>query len=423
MSLATTRPISCNKTSVEVAMSMMVEKWSLPDAELKPALALALELEHTSMGLLLLRDKESGELELALTEGLTPEQSSHFGHGRPGLEPVGRAMAERRRLFIADAMNDGNGFSHTLQDTARAVGFRGLDVVPLELRDGTAIGAVTLLFPRVLRPRGRAVRLEELCARLLAVALHNARRRAEAEARCTMAEGAARSRVQFVARMSHELRTPLQSITGYIDLLKAGSAGPLTPRQREVLDRVGRSERMLISVVDDLVTLARLEARDVDHMATPIRVRDAIASAEAIVAPLAQRLGISVEVDMPDADLVVRADERKVAQILVNLLTNAVKFTQRGGSVHLSCRHDESQVYIDVADTGFGISPEKLATVFDPYARLGPRVPQGYDGVGLGLAISREFAKAMGGTVTVDSVPGRGSTFTVRLRRYCTYGC
>ena len=403
--------------------SAVLERWSLPEVELKPALHLALELEHTSMGVLMLRDEEAGTLELAVSEGLTPEQSSYFRNEQPGVGPVGTACAHRRRVTIPDATSDGNGFGVAVRDQARAVGFRGLDVVPLSLTDGTALGAVALLFPRVLRPRARVARLAEQCGHLLALALHNARLRSEAEGRCCSAEGAARSRVQFVARMSHELRTPLQSITGYIDLLRTGLPGPLTPRQMEVLDRVGRSERILLSVVDDLVSLARLEARRVDYKLQAVVARDVVTTAEAIVAPLAQRLGVRLDVVVPDGDLVARADERKTAQILVNLLTNAVKFSSNSeGIVRVGCRCDDLRIYFDVTDNGPGIPREKLAVIFDPYVQLGHRVPAGLQGIGLGLTISQEFAKAMGGAVTAKSKPTRGSTFTLQLRRYVTHG-
>lgn len=406
------------KFNAEVAMSSrMQELWPLSETELKPALEFALAIEHAPMGVLMLRDDASGALCTVIAEGLTDEQSSRFGPQQPGVGPVGVAYSEHRHVSIRDVAQDCEGFQDTLREFAQGVGIRGLDVVPLVLGDGTVIGAFAVFFRGARRPSARSTKLAERAGRLLALALDHARLRAEADRRREDAEELARARVQFVARMSHELRTPLQSITGYIDLLSLGWPEPLTSRQGEMLERVRKSEQILINVIDDLVSLARLEAGRVDYRTGPVALSDAMTLAEIVVSPLAQERGVSLHVVPDDQHLTATADDAKLKQVLINLLTNAIKYTPSGGSVRLSCRADGQRILVDVADTGPGIPSDKLADVFLPYVQLGQQI-DGLSGSGLGLAISREFAEGMGGELTVASAPGLGSTFTVRLERH-----
>src|SRR5258705_4001844 len=376
-------------------MSRMQELWPLSETELKPALALALAIEHARMGLLMLRDDASGALQTVVAEGLTAEQWQRFGPQQPGIGPVGVAYSEHRHVTIRDIAQDLEGFQDSLREVADRVGFRGLDVVPLTLGDGTVIGAVAVFFRGARRPSARSAWLAERAGRLLALALDNARLRVQADRRREDAEELARARVQFVARMSHELRTPLQSITGYIDLLSLGWPEPLTSRQGEMLERVRKSEQVLISVIDDLVSLARLEAGHVEYRRGPVALGEAMTMAEIVVSPLAQQRGVTLQVIPDERNLKASADDAKLKQILINLVTNAGKYTPTGGHVSLSCREDGARILVDVADTGPGIPPDKLADVFQPYVQLGQQI-DGLSGSGLGLAISREFAQGMG---------------------------
>lgn len=397
-------------------LSRIRETWPLPDTELKPALALALAIEHAPMGVLLLKDDASGALELVVAEGLTDEQSSRIGPQVPGIGPMGLAFAEHRRVTVCDVLSDCDGdAADGMRDIARDIGFRALDVVPLTLADGHVIGALAAFFRLARRPSARSGRLAECCGRLMAVALDNARLRAEAEKRRESVEAMSRARVQFVARMSHELRTPLQSIIGYVDLLRLGLPDQPSERQKEMLEHVRHNERILTHVIDDLVSLARLEAGRVEYRIGHVIARDAILDASGVVAPLAQKHGIRLKVDRIDRDVTVTADEAKVKQVLINLLTNAVKFTPAGGTVGLTCARNGPKVVFEVFDTGHGIPADKLAGVFEPYVQHGTPVVDGLMGSGLGLAISREFAEGMRGELTARSAPGQGSVFTLRL--------
>src|SRR5436190_4969227 len=391
------------------------ERWPLPGTTLKPALSLALAIEHAPMGVLMLRNDKSGHFEPFIAEGLSEEQSSRIGPHAPGVGPIGLAGSEHRRVTVDDVMHEGNGTEPAFREIALAVGFRGLDCVPLTLDDGTVIGVLAALFRINRRPSARSARLAELCVRLMALALDNARLSADADRRREIVESLARARVQFVARICHELRTPLQSITGYIDLLRASALPSLTPQQIRILDRVYESEQVLIHVIADLTSMARLEAGRLEYDIDDVDANHAIVSSIAVIQPLADQKGIDVSFAASTVAPTVRADTTKLKQILINLLANAVKFTPAGGVIRVAARSTGKQTIFDVADTGMGIPAHDIERVFEPYVQLSN--VSSIAGSGLGLAISREFASGMEGSLTVTSRPGVGSVFTLRLPR------
>jgi signal transduction histidine kinase len=251
----------------------------------------------------------------------------------------------------------------------------------------------------------------------MVTALLQARECAEAVHARDAAEEMGRAKVQFLARMSHELRTPLQSIAGYLDLLRIDPADPLTPSQARHVERMRASEQILVHVIDDLITFAQLEAGHVFYHLVATRAGEALSVAEAVVGPLAIARGVRLEVVPVPKGVVVSADADKLKQVLVNLTANAVKFTQRGGLVTLACRVESNTVYFDVIDTGPGIASDQLAGIFEPYVQVGGQKVDHLGGSGLGLAISRDFALGMQGELTVRSVLGTGSVFTLRLPR------
>jgi len=392
----------------------------LEDDDLRPPLCLAMALERASMGLLMLWDTSSSTLRPAIAEGLAPEQVRLFDHQRAGLGAVGIAYVERKRVTIHDATRDEDDRARLIRHIARRVGFCGVEVLPLTPRGSGVLGAIVMLFRAPLTVDERLAALTTQCGGLVAFALENARLRVKEEQARRMAEAIAEERVQFVARVSHEMRTPLQSITGYLELLRTGTADCPTPQQRALLERVERSERVLIGVVDDLTHLGRLEAGHIDLRMQPVNAHEVISTAESVMAPIAVQLHVALEVDKPEreAGVIAHADARKASQVLINLLTNALKFTPPGGNVRLSCRTEGHNVVFDVTDSGPGIAPDKLNRIFEPYVQLGTHVRHGFDGLGLGLAISREFAHAMGGSLTATSIPGQGATFTFSVRHH-----
>jgi signal transduction histidine kinase len=237
------------------------------------------------------------------------------------------------------------------------------------------------------------------------------------EDRTAEAEEANKAKARFLANMSHDLRTPLNAIIGYADLLDVGARGAVTPEQREDLRRIKRSGQHLTSLINDVLDFAKIEAGRLRLRVEAVSVKRVLSDVEALVAPQIRTTGLDISYRC-DSDLLVRADREKLDQILVNLVGNAIKFTAPGGHIDVEAVGDGAQARLAVRDTGRGIPSGELESVFEPFVQVDPlRVPNGQKGVGLGLAISRELARAMSGDLTVSSAPGEGSTFTVRLER------
>jgi PAS domain S-box-containing protein len=231
----------------------------------------------------------------------------------------------------------------------------------------------------------------------------------------TKAEAANRAKSSFLAMMSHELRTPLNAIAGYAQLLQMGIHGPVTAEQRHAIDRIQASQQHLLTLIDDVLIQAKLEIGSISYERTRVGVHGAVAGAEALLAPQAEARQIAIRSDACAQDVAVLADEERVRQILLNLLANAIKFTEPGGRVEISCAPTESNVAIRVRDSGIGIAADMLNTIFEPFVQVRSDHARSAEGTGLGLAISRALARGMDGDVTVESEPGVGSTFTLTL--------
>ena len=273
---------------------------------------------------------------------------------------------------------------------------------------------------RLLKEQAQQLEHQTSEARDLAheLALTNAEMRAaimEVEKARAAADAANRSKAEFLAVMSHELRTPLNSIGGYVDILDTGLRGPVTEGQRADLQRIKRSQQHLLGIINDILNFTRLEATEVHFDVMDVPVRALLTDLDALVGSLAGAKSLEYSCELPPASVYVCTDPDKLRQILVNLVSNSVKFTAPGGRVAVRCSEKNGVVEIEVEDTGRGIPADKLDAVFEPFVQLDSGLTRTTEGTGLGLAISRGLARGMGADLTVRSEVDVGSVFTLTL--------
>ena len=229
------------------------------------------------------------------------------------------------------------------------------------------------------------------------------------------AEQASAAKDRFLSMMSHDLRTPLTAISGNAQFLAKGLHGELNAEQQEDVGNIQAAAREVARMIDDILAFAQLETGRVRVEPRPVPVDAAITRAESLIRVHLAQSHLSFDSNACD-DLTVRADPDRLQQILLNLLTNAIKFTPPGGRITVSCERAGDRALLRVRDTGIGIAHDQLERIFDAFVQLGGESPHTTQrGVGLGLAISRELARAMGGELTADSTPGEGSVFTLEL--------
>lgn len=353
-----------------------------------------------------LRPRAAKGLEEEVEQGLTVPLGQGF---------AGRVAAKRKPVVIGDVEH--SKVTHAL---LRKKGIRSLLGVPLV----TENGAIGVLHVGSLERRGfqpADVQLLQLVAARAALAIERARlfeaeqaAHAAAEAAKLEADQANRAKSEFLSRMSHELRTPLNAILGFGQLLERG--GQLEERERDDVHHILKAGRHLLELINEVLEISRIETGELSLSPEPVAVAETVQEAVALVAPLAAERGVQLGVDLGALgdDGHVRADRQRLRQVLLNLLSNAIKYNRAKGRVDVAFEADGDRLRILIADTGIGISPERLDSAFEPFERLGAEHSE-VEGTGLGLALSKRLVEAMGGTIAVDSDPARGTTFAVEL--------
>jgi signal transduction histidine kinase len=296
-------------------------------------------------------------------------------------------------------------------------GYRALLAVPL-VREDRLLGGLTVIRKATGEFAPEVIELLRTFATQSALAIQNARLFLEIADKSRQLEVASQHKSEFLANMSHELRTPLNAIIGFSEVLSEGMFGEINEKQTEYLNDILESGRHLLSLINDILDLSKIEAGRMELEATDFDLPSAIENALILVRERASRCGITLGREIDERLGEIRGDERKVKQVLLNLLSNALKFTPEGGRIDVRAALHEDSAEISVADTGVGIAPEDQDAVFEEFRQVGTAAKK-VEGTGLGLALSRKFIELHAGRIWVKSRVGTGSTFTftVPVRR------
>jgi len=324
-----------------------------------------------------------------------------------------QAIAEGRAFHVDDVHQP--DVSEMTAKIGRAAGFRSVVIVPLT-REGEGIGVLTLTHPEAgYRLSDKQLALLRTFADQAVIAIENVRLFKEIQEKSAQLEVANQHKSEFLANMSHELRTPLNAIIGFSEVLIDKMFGEVNEKQADYLKDIHESGRHLLSLINDILDLSKIEAGRMDLEVSAFHLPTAISNAMTLVRERAQRHGIQLGSEIDQRLGEFQADERKVKQILVNLLSNAVKFTPDGGRVEVSAKLDTTVVEIAVRDTGIGIAPEDQGLLFEEFKQVGRDSKRKAEGTGLGLALTKKFVELHGGAIRVESAPGKGSTFSFTL--------
>jgi len=375
----------------------------------------ASHLAGTDGGAMYEYDEEAGEFHLRTTQNLAMEfvELLRATRIRKGEGAVGRMAVTLEPMQIPDIEQDAS-YQSRFRSAALAEGYHALLAVPL-LRETRIIGAliVNRKTPGEFSPD--VIELLRTFAAQSALAIQNARLFQELEEKSRQLEIADRHKSEFLASMSHELRTPLNAVIGFSEVLLDRMFGELNPKQDEYLQDIVTSGRHLLSLINDILDLAKIEAGRMELEITDFDLPQAIDNSITLVRERAARRAITLATDVDPRLGEIKADERKVKQVLLNLLSNAIKFTTEGGRVEVQAALADGFAEISVIDTGVGIAPADHETVFEEFRQVGSDYAKKHEGTGLGLTLSRRFVELHGGKIWVKSELGRGATFTFTL--------
>ena len=376
----------------------------------------AVQLSGTNGGVIYEYDEAAGGFLLRASYRMEEEvvEALRTTPVRPGEGATGQAATARTPIQVPNILDQREHSATKVRPILARLGYRSVLAVPL-LREERIMGALTVWRKEAGSFSAEVVNLLQTFATQSVLAIQNARLFREIEDKGRQLEAANRHKSEFLANMSHELRTPLNAIIGFSEVLVERMFGELNEKQNEYMEDILSSGRHLLSLINDILDLSKVEAGRMELELAKFDLPLAVENAVTLVRERATRHGISLNraVDERIGDLV--GDERKIKQILLNLLSNAVKFTPEGGRVEVKAMRGDGSVEISVSDTGIGIASKDQETIFEEFRQVGTDYAHKREGTGLGLTLTKKFVEMHGGRIWVESEVGKGSTFTFTL--------
>jgi two-component system, NtrC family, sensor kinase len=375
----------------------------------------AVQLSGTDGGAIYEYDEISEEFILRATDHMEEELINALRANPPRLGDgvVGRAAASREPVQVPNILEE-RAYAPRMRQMLERFGFRASLAVPL-LREGRIIGGLVVRRKAIGEFRPEVIELLQTFATQSVLAIQNARLFREIEDKSRQIEAANRHKSEFLANMSHELRTPLNAIIGFSEVLGERLFGELNEKQAEYTEDILSSGRHLLSLINEILDLSKVEAGRMELELAKFDLPLAIDNARTFVRERAAKHGINLDVTVDERLGDFIGDERKIKQILLNLLSNAVKFTPEGGRIGINARQADGSVEISVSDTGVGIAPEDQAKIFEEFRQVGSDYAHKVEGTGLGLTLAKKFVELHGGKIWVESEVGKGSIFSFTL--------
>ena len=377
--------------------------------------ARAVQLSGTSGGVVYEYDESTQEFQLRASHRTEEElvEVLRLAPVRLGEGATGQAALRRTPAEVTDLLDPQEYQVVRIRSVFTRLGYRSALAIPL-LLDQRILGALTVWRREPGSFPPETVNLLQTFATQSALAIQNARLFREIEAKGRELEVASRHKSQFLANMSHELRTPLNAILGYTELLNDGIYGDLPQKAGDVMSRIDRSGKHLLGLINDVLDLSKIEAGQLELGLADYSLQEVVHAVVTQVESLAAEKGLALRVALPPGLPAGRGDERRLAQVLLNLVGNAIKFTE-AGEVRLAARVDGDAFVVSVADTGPGIAEADRQRIFDEFQQADSSSTRKKGGTGLGLSIARRIVELHGGRIWVESTVGRGSTFSFQV--------
>jgi signal transduction histidine kinase len=376
----------------------------------------AVDLSGTDCGVIYEFDEATQEFNLRASHRMEREAVDGLRAAKIKLGEgvTGQAAMTRQPMQVPDTFELRERAVSRVRPLLHRLGYRSLLTVPI-LREKQIMGGLTVWRKQVGAFEPEVVNLLQTFATQSALAIQNARLFREIEDKSRQIEAANRHKSEFLANMSHELRTPLNAIIGFSEVLQERLFGELNAKQAEYTDDILTSGRHLLSLINEILDLSKVEAGRMELEVATFDLPLAIDNARTFVRERATKHGITLDLNVDERLGDYVGDERKIKQILLNLLSNAVKFTPEGGRIGIHARQTNGAIEISVTDTGIGIPPEDQATIFEEFRQVGGDYAHKKEGTGLGLTLAKKFVELHGGKIWVASEVGKGSTFTFTL--------